>query len=848
LSPNGCHNTNKNNNIVVPLFLLLLLPLTVGATTVDTTTTTTMSTTKTVKKSNRNVSSPPSSQEELLLPKPSSQRINFVEYIKAKGYTVEITEAKKPPPPRPERIEESGSCQSKQMESHGCDLPTLEDMPSATTTVATTTTTAANVTFNRNVTLPSVDTSPMIVVATGSLFSLQQDEHHQQQQQQGDVIIVPKSKVEVSTTLVKQKVPDSSPPKPLFSTTTSTSTTSTCKTSSSWFLSLEKRAKKRNGTTPSPRRPPRPPSRSRSRSSNGSTNSASIQTIFQDLRQPESPTPTLPTPSLKVQDTKNRPRVVVVAVAATTNQNRPPVPPPVPPPLLDIPPMANRNKEESLPTTLSSLLTDSTHDKNYITTPPLPPPSPTARWPLSSGTAPQSLSPSPHHVVRGRYHHEWLPLPPPPPPSLLQEDQQQQQQQEEQRKRVRRDDERHHQYLGYLSDRNRVTTNDDFHSLHYYWTMTRTLDSPMPPPPTPPQYVPPFPPPSVWMIPNHPNGSRYLPPPPPLPPPPLLPLGSQNYDDCFSKNAPSCTTPTTATTQASTASPRSIHWSDSKEKECVTHESAPGDLKPSGNHADADVVARSDSCCSTSSSSTTVSQHQVDTAPMRTTTLRTQSRTHPWSFDLPTITTANKNSKADSATNKVSPNTDTGIQMSLIYNNKSNINNNDANSSSSCKDSRSTTNSILTSHESHIDDSKTCTHDGQPIATTSLVVVAKETPLLWKDPLPFSSSSTTSSVCCRCLFVWAQGHNNNKSDNIILVVPSPIPPSDYVRLSYAALVLFPPLGICALFHSKLVYPAWKDGRPEDALYHAHEAQTFANCAILISMLIWLYLILGWRVY
>lgn len=55
-----------------------------------------------------------------------------------------------------------------------------------------------------------------------------------------------------------------------------------------------------------------------------------------------------------------------------------------------------------------------------------------------------------------------------------------------------------------------------------------------------------------------------------------------------------------------------------------------------------------------------------------------------------------------------------------------------------------------------------------------------------------------------------------------------------------ALILFPPLGLLAIYHSLSVNPAWESGRYGDAVTHSRQAPKYASFATCVGIGFWIW--------
>lgn len=67
-------------------------------------------------------------------------------------------------------------------------------------------------------------------------------------------------------------------------------------------------------------------------------------------------------------------------------------------------------------------------------------------------------------------------------------------------------------------------------------------------------------------------------------------------------------------------------------------------------------------------------------------------------------------------------------------------------------------------------------------------------------------------------------------------------PDNHQCQAIVALLLFPPLGIIALYHSCKVDYSWKRQEYSDAFMHARQAPQFASFSICLGIIFWIYII------
>lgn len=67
-------------------------------------------------------------------------------------------------------------------------------------------------------------------------------------------------------------------------------------------------------------------------------------------------------------------------------------------------------------------------------------------------------------------------------------------------------------------------------------------------------------------------------------------------------------------------------------------------------------------------------------------------------------------------------------------------------------------------------------------------------------------------------------------------------PDNHQCEAVLATVLFPPLGIFALFHSIQVDRCWAMGAYSASLMHSRQAPNYASCSIFIGIIMWIYLL------
>ena len=67
-------------------------------------------------------------------------------------------------------------------------------------------------------------------------------------------------------------------------------------------------------------------------------------------------------------------------------------------------------------------------------------------------------------------------------------------------------------------------------------------------------------------------------------------------------------------------------------------------------------------------------------------------------------------------------------------------------------------------------------------------------------------------------------------------------PSSHQCKAVVALLLFPPLGLCALMHSCLVDRCWNSGRYGDAVNHSRQAHAYANFSNFVGVILWIWLL------
>jgi hypothetical protein len=89
---------------------------------------------------------------------------------------------------------------------------------------------------------------------------------------------------------------------------------------------------------------------------------------------------------------------------------------------------------------------------------------------------------------------------------------------------------------------------------------------------------------------------------------------------------------------------------------------------------------------------------------------------------------------------------------------------------------------------------------------------------------------------------------DNKQQRLLLDTPANAfrRPESHQCRSVVSLLLFPPLGLCAVMHSLLVDHCWKKGRYGDAVNHSRQAKAYAKFSNLVGILLWLWYALFYR--